>query len=627
VSNTPGCGKKFTARPRKGIPQPIRRPLARLFLALCAVFGAAATPVAAEQRHGIAMHGEPKYPPDFQHFDYVNPSAPKGGDLVMAVLGSFDSTNPLIIKGAPVAGVREYVQESLLARSYDEPFTLYGLLAETVETPPDRSSVTFTLNPLARFSDGAPVTPDDVIFSWSLLKESGRPNHRTYYSKVKAVTRVGERGVRFDFEADCDREMPLIMGLMPVLPKHATAPDEFEKTSFQPPIGSGPYIIEAVHPGSSITYRRNPDYWGRDLPVNRGQHNFASIRFDYYRDTNAMMEAFRKGLFHIQGESDPGRWITDYDFPAIRDGRVKKHEFDIAVPAGMTAFVFNTRRPVFQDIRVREALTLLFDFEWVNRNLFHGLYVRTQSYFDRSELSSHGKPADARERQLLAPFEAGLLPGMMEGAFAQPQTDGSGTNRDGRRRALALLQEAGFALRDGQMVNAATGEPLRFEMLTSTREQERLMLNFARSLRQAGIVADVRQIDSAQFQRRRTSFEFDIIQMTWPASLSPGNEQLFRWSRDAADQEGSFNFAGVRSEAADAMIAALLAAETREDFVSAVRALDRVLLSGRYVIPLFHLPKQWVATWSHLKQPERSTLYGFRVETWWAGPQQADALR
>lgn len=574
--------------------------------------------VADEQRYGIAMHGTLKYSEGFTHFDYVNPDAPKGGDLVLGVLGSFDSVNALIIRGAAASGVRDYVQESLLARSYDEPFSLYGLLAERVETPPDRSSVTFTLNARARFSDGKPVTADDVLFTWALLKEKGRPNHRTYYSKVKIAERVGERGVRFVFDAGGDREMPLIMGLMPVLPKHATDPETFDKTSLEPVIGSGPYVIDKVIAGSSITYRRNPDYWGADLPVNRGQYNFASIRFDYYRDANSMMEAFRKGLFHVQGESDPGRWSSEYDFPAVRDGRVRKHEFDISVPSGMTGFVFNTRRQQFADPRAREALTLLFDFEWANRNLFHGLYVRTQSFFDRSELSSHRRPADETERRLLAPFEAELLPGILDGTFAQPQTDGSGTNRDGRKQALALLQAAGYDLKDGVMVNLATGAPLRFEMLTATREQERLMLYYARALRQAGIAVEVRQVDSAQFQRRRTSFDFDMIQVSWPASLSPGNEQLFRWSRDAADREGSFNFAGVKSEAADKMIAAMLAAETRAEFVSAVRALDRVLLSGRYVIPLFHLPKQWVASWAHLKQPERSTLYGYRLDTWWA---------
>lgn len=594
--------------------------------ALCLIVGIAAltaAPVASEPQHGIAMHGALKYPAGFSHFDYVNPDAPKGGDLVLGVLGSFDSLNPHIIKGNAVSGVREYVHESLLARSYDEPFSLYGLLAESVDMPDDRGEVTFTLRPEARFSDGKPVTPDDVLFSWRLLKEKGRPNHRSFYSKVSSAEKVGERGVKFVFDANGDREIPFIMGLMPILPRHATDAKNFDKTTLEPLIGSGPYIMESVNPGSSILYRRNPDYWGKDLPVNRGQYNFDSLRYDYYRDANSMMEAFRKGLFHVQAETDPARWESEYNFPAVNEGRVKKLETSLAVPSGMTALVFNTRRPLFQDIRVREALTLLFDFEWANKNLFHGYYVRTQSYFDRSELSSHGEPASERERQLLAPFQAELLPGILEGSVSQPVSDGTGTNREGRMRALRLLKDAGYGLRGGVMVNLKTGAPLSFEMLAASREQERLMLNFARSLRQIGISAAVRQVDSAQLQRRRTSFDFDMIQTFWPASLSPGNEQSFRWSQRAAGLEGSFNYPGVRSPAVDAMIQAMLEARSREDFISAVRALDRVLLSGRYVIPLFHLPKQWMAVWSQLRQPERSTLYGYRIDAWWTAPKQA----
>lgn len=569
------------------------------------------------------MHDEPKYKAPFPHLNYVNPDAPKGGALRLAALGSFDSLNPFIIKGEPVAGMREYVYETLLARSFDEPFSLYGLIAESVETPEDRSWVAFRLRPEARFADGSPITPEDVLFSFSLLKAKGRPNHRLYYAKVASAEKVGERGVKFTFEAGGDREMPLIMGLMPVLPRHALTPESFDKTSFEKPLASGPYIVEQVDPGASIVFRRNPDYWGRDLPIMRGQFNFDTIRIDYYRDATSMMEAFRKGLFDVQGESDAidaVKWAEAYDFPAVRAGLVKKFEFDLGVPAAMSALVFNTRRPLFADIRVREALTLAFDFEWLNKTLFRGLYVRSESFFDRSELSSHGRPPDARERELLAPFASELAPGVLDGAFSQPITDGSGTNREGRKRAIALLEEAGYELKGGVMVNAATGQPFAFEMICASHDQERLMLAYSRFLRQLGIFAQVRYIDSAQFQRRATSFDFDMMTANWSSSLSPGNEQNFRWSRESALQEGSFNYAGVQSAGADAMIAAMLAAKTRTDFVSAVRALDRILLSGRYGIPLYYAPKQWIAAWSHLRQPAASTLYGARVETWWADP-------
>jgi len=596
---------------------------AAVIAALAAMSSANADPQA-----GIAMHDAPKYGSAFTRFDYVNPDAPKGGSLRLGVLGSFDSLNPFIVKGAPVAGMREYVYETLLARSYDEPFSLYGLLAESVETPEDRSWVIFQLRPEARFADGTPITPEDVLFSWSLLKGKGRPNHRLYYGKVATAEKIGERGVKFTFEGGGDREMPLIVGLMPVLPRHAINAENFEKTSFEKPLASGPYFVESVDPGASITFRRNPNHWGRDLPVMRGQFNFDAIRIDYYRDNTTLMEAFRKGLFDLQGDSDPidaVKWAEAYDFPAVRDGLVKKLSFDVGVPAPMSALVFNTRRPLFADRRVREALTLVFDFEWLNKTLFRSLYARTESFFDRSELSSHGRPADARERELLAPFASEVLPGIIEGEFGQPVTEGSGTNREGRKRAIALLEEAGYELRDGVMTSKATGRPFTFEMLCATHEQERLMLAYSRFLRQIGITAQVRLIDSAQYQRRSTSFDFDMMQTNWSSSLSPGNEQSFRWSRESALQEGSFNYAGVQSEGADAMIAAMLAAKTRAEFVSAVRALDRILLSGRYGIPLYYAPKQWIAAWSFLRQPAHSTLYGARIETWWADTAKSAA--
>jgi peptide/nickel transport system substrate-binding protein len=574
----------------------------------------------AEPASGLAMHGEPREGAGFSHFSYVNPDAPKGGRATFAVQGTFDSLNPFIIKGVSADGLRDYLYESLLARAYDEPFTLYGLIAEAVETPPDRSWVEFTLNPKAKFSDGTPITVDDVIFSYAVLRDHGRPNHRSYYKKVTKVEKTGERKVRFTFDGSGDREMPLIMGLMPVLPHHLYTPETFDKTTLKAPIGSGPYVIDKVDPGKRITYKRDPNYWGRDLPVNRGRYNIDEIRFDYYRDAGAMFEAFKSGLVTFRDEDDPTRWTEGYDFPALRDGRVIKEALPLETPAGMAALVFNTRRPLFADPRVRQALIKLFDFEWVNRALYHGQYARSESYFARSDLSSHERPADAMERALLAPYAGAVKPEIMDGDFSFPVSDGTGENREGRVEALKLLDEAGYQLKDGVLVNAATGEPFTFEILAATRAQERLLLTYARALKQVGIDARIRQVDSAQYQRRKQTYDFDMIQYFWPVSLSPGNEQSFRWGSDAAKTEGSFNYPGVESEAVDAMIAALLSAKDRDDFVSAVRALDRVLLSGDYVVPLFHLPRQWVAHWRTLKRPEKTPLYGYQIDTWWLDP-------
>ena len=584
--------------------------------------------VIAEPRHGIAMHGEPKYQAGFTHFAYTNPDAVKGGRMAFGVQGSYDSLNPFIIKGNAAPGIREYVYETLLARSFDEPFSLYGLLAETVETPEDRSWIQFTLRPEARFSDGQPVTVDDVIFSLELLRDKGRPNHRSYYAKVDKIERVGERGIKLIFKPDGDLEMPLIMGLMPILPKHLTDPESFDKTSLDAPVGSGPYTVAEIDPGTALLLKRDPDYWGRDLPVRRGLYNFDEIRYEFYRAGNTMFEAFKKGLFLIHRENDPSRWAREYNFPAISDGRILKKSFETGTPAGMNGLVFNTRRPIFSDRRVREALILLFDFEWINANLFHGLYERTQSYFHGSELSSFDRPADERERAMLAPFSGAVTQAAMEGALKQPVSDGSGRDRERRRKALRLLKDAGYQLRAGKLVSEATGEPFTFEMLAATREQERVFLTYARSLRRAGIDVRIRQVDAAQYQSRKTSFDFDMIQNFWSASLSPGNEQSFRWSSGAADAEGSFNYAGVKSPAVDAVISEILAAKSREAFVSAVRALDRLLMSGSYVVPLYHLPEQWVAHWAQLRHPKVTPLYGYQIESWWieSDPKQrADA--
>jgi peptide/nickel transport system substrate-binding protein len=613
------------------IPPPKARRLAIAGLILLGL-GGTGEASAAEARHAIAMQGEPALPEGFAHLRYVNPTAPKGGRLVQGVLGTFDSLNPFIIKGLPPQGIRAplvsgvnvitgYVVESLMARGYDEPFTLYGLVARSVETDAARSYVTFSLDPAARFSDGRPVTPADILFSWQLLRDKGRPNHRFYYSKVVKAEAVGEHAVRFDLAGADDRELPLILGLMPVLPRHAVNADTFEDNTFSIPIGSGPYLVGKVDAGRSLTLVRNPDYWGRDLAINRGFWNFDEIRFDYYRDANAYHEAFKRGLFDVRTENDPGRWQTAYDFPALREGRVVKEAFPTAMPKASSFFVFNTRRPIFSDIRVREAISLLFDFEWANHNLYFDLYRRTASYFEGSELSARGRPADARERALLAPFPGAVRADVLDGTWSPPVSDGSGRDRTILRRALALFAAAGYELRGTELVDRRNGRPLTFEIMITTRnegtDEERMALLFASNLKRAGLTVRVRPVDAVQFEARRIDFDFDMIQSRWDQSLSPGNEQAFYWSSAAADENGSRNYMGVKSPAVDALIAALIRAQDRAEVVAAVRALDRVLISGSYAVPLFHLPEHWIARWTTIAHPAATSLMGHVPETWW----------
>jgi peptide/nickel transport system substrate-binding protein len=572
-------------------------------------------------RHAIAMHGEPAMPENFTRLPYADPAAPKGGRLVQGVLGTFDSLNPLVVKGIALQSIRGYVVESLMARGFNEPFTLYGLVASSVETDPQRSYVTFHLNPAARFSDGKPVTPEDIIFSWQLMRDKGRPNHRAYYAKVARAEVIGDRAVRFDLSGSDDRELPLILGLMPVLAKHAVTLETFEETSFQAPLGSGPYLVANVDPGKSVTFKRNPDYWGRDLPINRGLWNFDELRFDFYRDANSHLEAFKRGLYDVRTEHDPARWQTAYTFPALRDGLVVKEALPTGTPKASSYFVFNTRRPVFRDGRVREAIASLFDFEWINHGYFFDLYRRTASYFPGSELSSHGRPAEARERELLGPYDDAVRPDVLQGTWSPPVSDGSGRDRAVLKRALDLFAAAGYELRGTILAERATGHSLSFEIMVTARDDERLALLFSQSLKRAGIAARVRVVDAVQFEGRRLNYDFDMIENRWDQSLSPGNEQSFYWGSAAADQPGTRNYMGIKSAAVDAMIAALLKAQTREDFVAAVRALDRVLLSGFYTIPLFHLPEQWLARWTRIARPATTSLYGYLPETWWSERQ------
>ncbi|WP_167406598.1 extracellular solute-binding protein [Bradyrhizobium forestalis] len=593
-------------------------------LVLALSFGLSAGGALAEEAHAIAMHGKPAMAADFTHLPYANPGAPKGGRLTWGILGTFDSLNPFIVKGLAVQPVRNYVVESLLARGQDEPFTLYGLLARTVETNDERSFVTFRLDSRARFSDGRPVLAEDVLFSWQLLRDHGRPNHRQYYAKVAKAEAPDPLTVRFDLTGANDRELPLILGLMPILPKHAIDVATFEETTLTAPVGSGPYRVTTVKPGASVTLTRNPDYWGRDLAINRGLYNFDEIRLDYFREANGQFEAFKRGLYDFRVEHEPLRWHDGYDFPAARSGEVIRDTVKPGVPQPSEFLVFNTRRPIFADIRVRQALTLLFDFELVNRNYFFGLYSRVAGYFAGSELSAYGRPADAHERELLKPFAAQIPPDVMDGSYRLPVTDGSGRDRTTLRAALKLLSEAGYDLDGTVLRNRVTKAPFTFEIMVTTRDQERIALAFQRDLKRAGIEPTVRSVDPVQFDQRRLAYEFDMIQNRWDQSLSPGNEQYFYWGSAAADNPGTRNYMGARNLAVDAMIAALLEAREHTDFVSAVRALDRALIAGFYTIPLFNVSEQWIARWNRIERPRATALSGYLPETWWSkGPPQA----
>jgi len=561
---------------------------------------------------GLAMHGETKYPPGFAAFDYVRPDAPKGGTLTMAQVGTFDSLNPFLVRGVPAAGIR-LTFTSLLQRSQDEAFSRYPFLAERVEAPDDRSWVEFAIRPGARWHDGSQVTVDDVVFSLETLRDRGRPNHRFYYSKVAEIERRGPLAVRLHFGAARDRELPLIMGLMPLVQSREFAGRPWDKTTLEPLQGTGAYRVESLDAGRAIAYRRIPGHWSEALPAGRGQHNFDLVRYDYYRDEDAAFQAFQTGAATLWEESDAQRWALGYDFPAAQRGDVAKREVAHGRPAGMNAMVFNARRPLFADRRVRFALMHAFDFDWMNRTFFHGAYRRTTSYFDNSELAAKGAPAPG-ERALLEPFRAALPPELHERAYAPP---GSDSQRQSLAAAQKLLAEAGLRVRDGRLA-ASDGKPFRFEILLARRDHERPALAFAKALERLGIEAQARLVDSAQYQERLAAWDYDMIFFHWEESLSPGNEQAFYFGSEAADAPGSRNYAGIREPAVDALIARLVAARERADLVDAVRALDRALLWGHWAIPLWHLPVDRVAHWDRFGFPPKPPLYGFRPETWWA---------
>ncbi|WP_371872914.1 extracellular solute-binding protein [Notoacmeibacter sp. MSK16QG-6] len=586
------------------------------------------SPVFAEPSHAIAMHGEPALPADFDHFPYANPDAPKGGKVTYGLPGTFNSVNPFIIQGDGVRGLNDLevgmnVFEPLMARSYDEPFTLYPLIAESVETDAERSFVEFQIDPRAAFSDGKPVRPEDVMFTFDLLAEKANPRYKRLRDKISKMERAGERGVRFTLDPELrDRELPLIIAMMPVLPEHAIDPENFDKSTLEPIIGTGPYTLSEVRPGERVTLTRNPDYWGKDIPSKKGFDNYDQIQIVYYRDQTARFESFKKGEIDIQIEqspfanSDPARWAKRYDFPRAISGDVKKSTFESALPSGMRGIVFNTRRPPFDDPKVRRAIVNLFDFDWINRNIFDNAYVRIGSYFDNSVLNSQEAPASEAEKALLAPYSDQLLPEILAGQWTPPSSDGTGRDRDFVRNALSLFEDAGYKLEGRQLVGP-TGEPLSFELMIDGSDGEMIALSWQKTLALLGIRLNLRKVDTAQYFERRKRFDYDALIHFYSSSLSPGAEQIGRWSSVAADAEGSFNFAGAKDPAVDAMIDAMLAAKTQEEFRAAVHAYDRVLLSGFYVVPFYFMSEQRVAHDADLAYPQKTALYGFQLPTWW----------
>ncbi|HYQ37495.1 MAG TPA: extracellular solute-binding protein [Pseudomonas sp.] len=593
-------------------------------LAGCALLLGAALQATAAARHAVTLYDEaPKYPANFQHFDYVNPDAPKGGTLRQAGFGGFDSLNPFINKGVAADEI-SLVYDTLTRRSLDEPFTEYGLLAQSIEKAPDNSWVRFTLRREARFHDGKPVTAADVVFSFDSLMKDGAPQYRVYYADVAKAVAEDERHVRFDFRHTGNRELPLILGQLPVLPKHAWEGREFNRTSLEPPLGSGPYRVAEVQAGRSIRYERVKDWWAKDLPVNRGFYNFDTLVVDYYRDNTVALEALKAGQFDFWVESSAKNWATAYDTPAVRDGRLLKQEIVNHNPTGMQGFVFNLRRPLFQDARVREALGLLFDFEWTNRQLFYGAYVRTRSYFENSELAASGLPG-ADELKLLEPWRAKLPAQVFTSEYQPPHSDGSGVIRDQRRRAFELLQAAGWHLDKDRMLDAG-GKPVTIEFLLAQTEFERVLLPYKRNLASLGIDLQIRRADVSQYINRLRSRDFDLVVGGFSQSSSPGNEQREYWHSSSADNPGSRNLIGLKDPVIDALVEGLIKADSRQSLIAHTRALDRVLQWGFYVIPNWHIKTWRVAYWNRFERPAVAPLYDIGLYTWWAKPGAPVAL-
>ena len=584
-----------------------------LLLVLVLFIGAKRSP-SAEEQHAIAMHGTPKYAAGFRSFDYVNPEAPLGGTLRLSAIGSFDSLNPFLLKGVSPRGIGD-VYQSLLSRSRDEPFTLYANIARSIDVAPDRSWIIFHIDPRARFSDRRAITAEDVLASFEVLRDEGRPNVQGYYRKVTKVEILGTLAIRFEFEEDGRYEMPLIIGLMSILPKPAVTNPDFTKSSLTPIPGSGPYLIEKIEAGRRIVYRRDDNFWGWHLPQYKGRFNFERIIYDYFRDDDVALEAFKSHNIDARFEHSAAKWANTYDTSDLHTG-YKMTTPKLQIPAPMLAFVFNTRREKFSDRCVRQALTLAFDFEWVNANILYGLYQRTESFFENSPLAARGSiPAVVRD--LLSPFKPELPDAVFNDVFYLPETDGSGRSRENLRRAQELLAEAGYVVDAGTLRHQETGKAFTIEFLVNNSDYIKLIAPFQRNLDTLGIQSTIRQIDTASYQNRLTNYDFDMIINSWGQSLSPGNEQAFYWSRDAAATPGTRNYPGIRLASVDMLIEKIATATTRDTLVTATRALDRVLLWGYYVIPLYFTDRQWLAHWPEIKLPVTPSFWGTSPDLWW----------
>jgi microcin C transport system substrate-binding protein len=605
----------------------MRRSAAFVLAAAIIVAGAGAV-AAADGAIGLSLVGTLKYQPGFAHFDYADPNAPKGGTMKLSAIGTFDTLNPFVIRGVPAAGISQ-IFDTLTTPAEDEPETDYGLVAKSIEVAPDKMSVLYTLRPEARFQDGSPITAADVIWTFNTLRAKGQPMYRSYYGDVVKVEKEGADGVRFTFRSANNRELAQIIGQMPVLSQKYWSGRDFEKTTLTPPLGSGPYKIAAIDPGRSITYKRDPNYWGRNLPVNKGRYNIDTIRYDYYRDGTVALQAFNAGQYDLRQENSSKAWATGYDSPAFRKGLIKKITVPNAFPSPAQGLGYNLRRPIFQDWRVRKALAYAFDFEWSNKNLFYGSYTRTRSYFDNSALAATGVP-QGEELKILEPYRSQLPPEVFTTEYNPPHYDGTGNIRDGLRKAVALLHEAGWSFKNEKLVNDKTGQPFTFEILNQDPQMERIILPFIKNLSRLGITATLRTVDTAQYQRLMDTFDFDMTTVVFPQSLSPGNEERDFFGSAAADQQGSRNLLGIKSPVVDALIQGLVQAPDRATLVAYTHDLDRVLQYGYYMIPQFHLGAYWIAYWDKFRRPAVVPKYGVGLSTWWvdlAAQKAIDAER
>ena len=570
--------------------------------------------LAEPSQHAIAMHGTPKYDADFQHFDYTNPAAPKGGTVRQWALGTFDSFNPFIIKGT-AADDLGLIYDSLMVKSQDEPFSQYGLLAESVELPEDRSWISFKIRDAAEFADGKPVTSADVIYTFKLLREQGNPFYRAYYADIETIEALDDKTVKFSFKAGDNRELPLIVGEVAILPKHYWEGRDFASPSLDIPLGSGPYRISEFDPGRSLSYQLREDYWAQDLPVNRGRHNYGKIRFDYYRDSTVALEAFKAGEYDFRQETSSKNWATSYNGPMFDNGKIKRQEIRHQNPTGMQAFIINSRRDKFADPRVRQALAYAFDFEWTNKNIFYNAYTRTHSYFSNSEMAAGALP-NADELAILEPLRDQLPAEVFTQVYRAPTTDGSGNNRRQLREAMRLLKAAGWQVKQGKLTNA-NGQTFEFELLLVQKEFERVVAPFIRNLKKIGIETRIRIVDVSQYINRIRSFDYDMMVYSYGQSNSPGNEQREFWHSSMAEIQGSRNLMGISNPAIDALIDQVISAPTREQLVLRTRALDRALLWNHYLIPQYHINSYRIAYWDKFEMPAVRPKHALGFDTWW----------